>query len=1105
MAQDKVQGNQVPKWTSRDNVPGQRLDSATYIGIVKNNVDPTRSGRLQVWIPEFGNSQTDSESNSVFWRTVSYASPYFGSTFHPEKSTNNTFVGTNQTYGMWMVPPDIGNQVLCTFVNGDPNRGYWFACISPTLSHYMVPGIAAGNKIESNVSAAISKSVLKSSTPPQSLPVSEFNENQPDSVKGSFYENPKPIHDFQANVLFKQGLDRDKTRGAISSSSQRETPSQVFGISTPGRPFGNDTADDPNYQEKLATGKINPAEYAIKTRKGGHQFVMDDGDVMGKDQLVRIRSASGHQILMHDTEKVMYIANSEGSVWIELAESGHMHIYTAGGFNLRTEGELNLHGKSIKMQSEGDVNISAVGAFNVSGSAVRLTGTSDMLLYGGKINMGSGSSMTLSSGKIVVSSSGAITIDGSTIDLNNGGGGNSIGPANLQAFKHDDTTYDTNTGLWSTVVDSATSIVGVMPAHEPWKRNASTLGPAPEKQVQNSICAPMGGTAGGTYAGGTNSKGLGMVSEKYETGGRGSATVGWDQVGGTSYGKYQIASKVGAMTDYLNYLTRVNPEAANKLRAAGPPDSGKNGKFAETWISMANAGEFGDTEHNFIKTKYDFAMGKVSNTSVRTLIDSDRGLQEMMWSTSVHHGPSGAASIINTVYRQGMSKEDFVKSVYAERRTKFGGSSANVQAGVQNRFNNEEPEIRSLLGQPGLGSDGAAEAPGTPSTPLTNGAGNTVATTDGLTNTNATDKKDIGITNAAGKSIDNKCPAEYLGKEGVYKPPSGIGSGKPTLNQNHALAMHAELGFFESKWAYDMSENNRLGKYQVDAAYLADSSRGYIKSDAVSQYGVNAMLNDASWTGKDKINSYSSFVEFKSIQDDIQFKEFNDNYAALKSNGGIKETDDLCTAAGMLFVAHQFRSVDKAKEWRDKGELKDELGVAGEVYFNHGRYAIDVLSAGYASSTSPSSTAGGENVSGINPDDVFTFTSSGSGTRASFDSLNGQFKTQICKMGQLYKEKTGSKIGITSAVRSQAEQTVLYDAWVAAGGRIPDRPVVDTPRGRIFTPAKNVGSHGGVAIDSGQMELVVSTLGASVIAELGLKWGGTFSTPDKVHIQLAGS
>jgi hypothetical protein len=136
---------------------------------------------------------------------------------------------------------------------------------------------------------------------------------------------------------------------------------------------------------------------------------------------------------------------------------------------------------------------------------------------------------------------------------------------------------------------------------------------------------------------------------------------------------------------------------------------------------------------------------------------------------------------------------------------------------------------------------------------------------------------------------------------------------------------------------------------------------------------------------------------------------------------------------------------------------------------------------------------------------VFTFTSSGSGTRASFDSLNGQFKTQICKMGQLYKEKTGSKIGITSAVRSQAEQTVLYDAWVAAGGRIPDRPVVDTPRGRIFTPAKNVGSHGGVAIDSGQMELVVSTLGASVIAELGLKWGGTFSTPDKVHIQLAGS
>jgi hypothetical protein len=46
----------------------------------------------------------------------------------------------------------------------------------------------------------------------------------------------------------------------------------------------------------------------------------------------------------------------------------------------------------------------------------------------------------------------------------------------------------------------------------------------------------------------------------------------------------------------------------------------------------------------------------------------------------------------------------------------------------------------------------------------------------------------------------------------------------------------------------------------------------------------------------------------------------------------------------MLLVAHQFRSVSQAKEWRDKGVLVDEYKRGGDVYFNHGRNAIDVLS-----------------------------------------------------------------------------------------------------------------------------------------------------------------
>lgn len=1078
MATDKVQGNQTPKWADRNAIPGQRLDAATYIGIVKNNVDPLRSGRLEVWIPEFGASQNESESNSIFWRTVSYASPYFGSTYQPEASKNNSFENTNQTYGMWMVPPDIGNQVLCTFVNGDPNRGYWFACINPTLSHYMVPGIAAGNKL-ANASPAISSSVVNGSNPPQSLPVAEFNENQPDAIKGSFYENPKPIHDFQANVLFKQGLDRDSTRGAISSSSQRESPSQVFGFNTPGRPV-NDPADDPAYKEKLARGEIKDSDYAIRVRKGGHQFVMDDGDTLGNDQLVRIRSAGGHQILMHDSKKTMYVANSEGSVWIELSESGHMHIYTAGGFNVRSEGDLNFHGKSIKMQAEGDFNISAGGGFNVSGGSISMTGIGSAYLYGGKVSVGSGGALVMSSGgAMTVGSGAAITIDGSTIDLNNGGGGNSIGPQVLRPNKHDDSTYDTKTRLWSTVKDASTSIVGIMPAHEPWARNASTLGPAPEKQVNDSVCPPKSSSAG-------NIAGIPAVLD----------------------GDYlEIAKKFISKKESVSlkayFDARLSPlytigwghdiqttEISRGYLIAEDERIPIPARVADTVCTQEQADKLRTTDFKYFAS----STASVLGDTWTKLNDPQKAA---MMSYCYNAGAGGFASFINSNNFKSLVAQGNLSECVAVIRDKgVRTSRGQVLAGLVTRRGEEAQLFGS---KPFPGSDAANSAKTDNNTTVTDGSGNVASSSTNV----STEKTDVGIRKASGGSITNTCPVEYLGKPEAYSPPSGIGQGKPTLTQLQTKAMHAELGYFESQWAYDKNNKtaSRIGKYQVDAPYLAQESRGYIKQDAVAQYKLAALVNEASWTGAEKINSQESFFVNKNSQDTIQYLEFKENYAALKANGGIKEEDDICVAAGMLFVAHQFRSADLAKQWRDKGELKDDLGVPGEVYFNHGRYAIDVLSVNAATGTGVAPGAGGENTSGVNPDDVFTFTGTGSGTRASFDQLNGEFKTQICKMGKLYKDKTGSKIQITSAVRSQEQQTVLYEAWLAAGGG-PGNPTVNTPNGRITTPVKSVGSHAGVAIDATQSALVFQTLGAATIAELGLTWGGTWRTADPVHFQL---
>ena len=65
-----------------------------------------------------------------------------------------------------------------------------------------------------------------------------------------------------------------------------------------------------------------------------------------------------------------------------------------------------------------------------------------------------------------------------------------------------------------------------------------------------------------------------------------------------------------------------------------------------------------------------------------------------------------------------MSDEALIKAVYAERgadggKKHFGGSTANVQAGVVNRFGNEEKDIMALLKSGGTpAAAAAAQTPG---------------------------------------------------------------------------------------------------------------------------------------------------------------------------------------------------------------------------------------------------------------------------------------------------------------------------------------------------------------------------------------------------------
>lgn len=335
-----------------------RLDAFTYVGIVKNNRDPLKKGRIRVYIPDLGGNIP---SDLI---TVSYASPFFGST--PESDNkSNEFRTVRHTYGMWMVPPDLENQVLITFVGGDINKGYWFACVNThMLSHAMTPALGSSLnwKAEGQTAGKTSSG--------QRYPTVEFNEND-DKLRGPNYLSlsPRPIHEIQFDQLVEQGLQDDPIRGTHSSSSQREAPSSTFGFSTPGRPL----PDTKSLYEQIIKRQRNVADITLEElkprgRQGGHVFVMDDGDFAGNDNLIKLRSSGGHQIVMHDSSDTMYISNSKGSVWIELDSGGNLNIFTDNSFSVRAKGDVNFHSDStLNLSSSGNINIKARETVKIEG------------------------------------------------------------------------------------------------------------------------------------------------------------------------------------------------------------------------------------------------------------------------------------------------------------------------------------------------------------------------------------------------------------------------------------------------------------------------------------------------------------------------------------------------------------------------------------------------------------------------------------------------------------------------------------------------------------------------------------------------------------------
>jgi hypothetical protein len=272
--------------------------------------------------------------------------------------------------------------------------------------------------------------------------------------------------------------------------------SGVYGISTP--------------------GSINPESPNQKGRLGGSSFIMDDGE---GSEYIALKTRSGAQIRIDETNGMIYLINRDGTGWIQIDAEGNGDIFCANDLSMRALRDLNIRAdRDVNIEAGRNVNLKAtkdnqgeagmgvgdsgsgngglitleameslsIGAttdiifssssFSVTTGDINMKADGDCNTEaGGEIHVGAGGNANMESGAAFSVVGGAsVDVDGGMVNLNSGTSSpakpsspvefsaivSGVKGDNLKDFEDEKYKFDRKT-------QEITSIVGRMPTYEP--------------------------------------------------------------------------------------------------------------------------------------------------------------------------------------------------------------------------------------------------------------------------------------------------------------------------------------------------------------------------------------------------------------------------------------------------------------------------------------------------------------------------------------------------------------------------------------------------------------------------------------------------------------
>jgi hypothetical protein len=161
-------------------------------------------------------------------------------------------------------------------------------------------------------------------------------------------------------------------------------------------------AKNPN---KTSPKELDPQGYFLVS-PGRHYISLQDQPDFCR---LRIKTTTGHQILLDDTNERIYCSTNKGKSWFEMDSDGHVHFYgaeslsftTDADYNVTAKGNINLHaGNGVNIKADGDVKITGGGDINLN------SGCSTLVTAGDNIHLGAAGNIVEKGAKIYLNTMG---------------------------------------------------------------------------------------------------------------------------------------------------------------------------------------------------------------------------------------------------------------------------------------------------------------------------------------------------------------------------------------------------------------------------------------------------------------------------------------------------------------------------------------------------------------------------------------------------------------------------------------------------------------------------------------------------------------------------